>query len=1053
MKKLFMFTRRKKSIDAPDSASIVNTANDIRENEMGKFHKAAWQGDVDKLEQLVKTVDINLYDKQNRTALHLACARGNVAVVEFLIEKKAKINLGDNQNKTPLMKAVQEQHDACANILLKNKADPNQLDSDENTALHLASSTPSISTVILLVKHGADVNAKNRKGFSPLTVAVQENHREVAEFLLKKGADVNILDRYQRSPLMIAAGNGHLDMMKLLLKFKANTELKDNEGHSAEDYVDVEHHNSCSALLTEHRRKHGIQVQSSLRKARSKSLDRISSKDAVENVARASCTGANKEGPKQMESDMSQLLKFLAQMEKERNDIEEAVSEWDKTSDASKRTTHAVSVASQMSEAGSSYSVELREIEVHLKTSRKSIADVKPLSPLPKCHSKKLSERSPYTSIMASNQNLPVNDDTLSDGSDNDGRSQPKQKLQKQHIDDMEISEETDALTSSSDGVLDEDNPFKMKLDNIMSQQNIKHPILKPNDHQGYADKVTKLKEEKAQLNNKMEVKDGQCVMEHKLMQRGKDLSNLRSSSNQQKEDSLNKTSMAHVNITRLEEELRQTRAQLARERCTNAQLQQKLKGQDFKQHTMEKDYKITQARSVMEWNNVVTGLKYDVRLANDRLATQCQANSVLEAKTQDLSSRLAEAEQVREKALLQVKEEKQRVKDKLASETASLQEAFSQKLSKLKAYASSMEKKVEKVEAQLMEKDEENATLQHEIDQMNARVKELEELLWAEKDLVSWASARPEATQELLSKAESETMLDECVVKETAVTDTQQCFTDILSKLRSDCADKVKLMQDKNQDLEAKGDELRKHIHRLQEEKNQRETSQKKLQAKLADLLKKLSKCDEMLAFHKRYRHDYEEEKARLHKEVDKMGEDVKQLEEVVHRQQAVLKDAKRRLRDHQAREIETQKHAIQYRREVEEKARQEIQKKIHEINLFLKSQAVKYEAQNQTKTTTEVSLRSMIQELNGKLKLTRSTQHDTITQKDALEEELKRYRRMYRDERWQHKCLINNINRSYRQLSEDLLSKHCKSLIASATPKAQNPPSCGYSTEQQCG
>lgn len=74
MKKIFKFPKRKtSSIDASDSASIVTTASDIRENEMSKFHKASWQGDMLKLEQLVKIVDINQVDKQNRSVLVQVC--------------------------------------------------------------------------------------------------------------------------------------------------------------------------------------------------------------------------------------------------------------------------------------------------------------------------------------------------------------------------------------------------------------------------------------------------------------------------------------------------------------------------------------------------------------------------------------------------------------------------------------------------------------------------------------------------------------------------------------------------------------------------------------------------------------------------------------------------------------------------------------------------------------------------------------------------------------------------------------------------------------------
>ncbi|XP_061533927.1 ankyrin repeat domain-containing protein 26-like [Phycodurus eques] len=1397
MKKLFKFPKRKtSSIDAVDSASI---ASDLRENEMGKFHKAAWQNDMAKLEQLVKIVDVNQIDKQNRTALHVACARGNVEVVKFLIEKNAQINLCDNQNRSALMKAVQEQRELCANILLENKADPNLMDSDGNTVLHLASSIPLISTVILLVKHDADINAKNLEGISPLTVAVQEDHIEVAEYLLKKGANVNILDRHRRSPLMMAAGNGHIDMTRLLLQFKANVELTDSKGQSATDYAEMEYHDHCSLLIAEHRKKQAasIQIHSSPSKNQSKSFERTSSKDAV-SLDRVSSASARKEDPTQKECDMSQLFKILTQLGKDKNekfDLEEIGSDCDKTSNASKITLPEGSLVSQISEEFpecSTSSMEVREVEVHPKGPGRNISDVMHLSPQTKLHSKKpflesdksdydqdimfvscydaktedrrrkgvVGPGSPCASIMSrdirsqlqsdtpvgrkqkgrktewsfqaakdaaqivsmknlsttsdiggrgsdghasektessmsrkesslrskdmstqpetplhskkqapsagrplgespvshqrfsiankpddqtvekisqlavvsktrpakvlpSSRDLAVNDDsTLSDVSDDEGRWQAKQKPKKQRIDEMEISEELDEITSSSDLTLDEcelpppthqgtsfipanlspsERPFKMKLDGFMGQQN-KLPILKPKEHHSCAGKMTKLKTEKAELKNKIEeVKDDQCAMEHKQMQMESEITNLRLSTKQQQEDCLNTIRMAHINNEKLEEELRQAHVQLSQERCTNAQLQQKLKSQDCKQHTIEEDYKrikhneehlrteleVTQthsstkqrdlaeenealkeqledirqdlrltndnqAQSVLEWNNMITGLKCEVTLANARLEAQYQAHNVLEAETQAVRARLAEAEQLRsemEKTLLQEKEEQQRLRDKLASEIASQREAvakLSQKLAKAKAHGNTMENEVHRVEAQLIEKNAQIATLQREMDLIKAHVKELEALLQTEKDLVSWAGARQEATQELLGQAQSEGILvrqkleeaqKQCVAKELAVTDAQKCFTEILAKLRSDCEGRVQLVQDRNQDLATKAAELREHIHQLQEEKNEREACLRQLQAELADSLKKLSKCEASLEVYMRYRSESEEEKTRLHKEADrfkrKMEEkeshciqaekqvtdlrsrldereqqliiaaqkqkealsvaaatniSVKQLEEAVYRLKALLKGAKKKLQDYRASEIERekanelqaelnrqmsfrslleknkkqleeevqslrrrmetnmveQKHVEQYRREIEEKARQEIQKKIHEVNLFLQSQAATQEAQDQIKATTEVSLRSKIQELEGELKRARSIQHDTIAQRDALHKELKRYRQMHREEQWLRKSLSNDLKRTNSRLTEansKLLSERCKSLVASGTPGTTGP------------
>ncbi|KAJ0069880.1 hypothetical protein NL108_016046, partial [Boleophthalmus pectinirostris] len=169
---------------------------ELKDKDLGKVHKAASVGDLAKLKQLAtkQKNDLNQLDKENRTALHIACAAGHVEVVQFLVESKAKLNLCDNQIRSALMKAVQGQHESCINILLENHADPNLVDINGNTALHLAASIPSVSTAGLLLEHEANINAPNKEGLTPLTVAVREDHNEMAEFLLKEGADVNATD-------------------------------------------------------------------------------------------------------------------------------------------------------------------------------------------------------------------------------------------------------------------------------------------------------------------------------------------------------------------------------------------------------------------------------------------------------------------------------------------------------------------------------------------------------------------------------------------------------------------------------------------------------------------------------------------------------------------------------------------------------------------------------------------------------------------------------------------------------------------------------------------
>ncbi|XP_051807841.1 LOW QUALITY PROTEIN: ankyrin repeat domain-containing protein 26 [Acanthochromis polyacanthus] len=253
MKKIFSFTKKKKHPSGtPDNGSVLSVGYELKDKDLGKVHKAASVGDLAKLKQLAKKNDINQLDKENRTALHIACASGHGEVVQFLVESKAKLNLCDNQNRSALMKAVQCQHEHCVNILLENHAEPNLVDINGNTALHLAANIPSISTAVLLLQHGAEINTPNKEGFTPLTVAVREDHIEMAEFLLKESADVNFMDQDRRSPLMIAAGNGQINMVRLLLQFDADITLKDTKGWSADDYAGMNGHHPCSLLISEH---------------------------------------------------------------------------------------------------------------------------------------------------------------------------------------------------------------------------------------------------------------------------------------------------------------------------------------------------------------------------------------------------------------------------------------------------------------------------------------------------------------------------------------------------------------------------------------------------------------------------------------------------------------------------------------------------------------------------------------------------------------------------------------------------------------------------------
>ncbi|XP_073725080.1 ankyrin repeat domain-containing protein 26-like isoform X2 [Misgurnus anguillicaudatus] len=252
MKKIFNFKKKKGSPSPSETGSVLSASYDVKEKDLGKVHKAAYGGDVTKLRQLAKKSDLNQLDKDNRTALHIACACGHTDVVQFLVENKVKLNLCDNQNRSALMKAVQCEQDRCVSLLLDHEADPNLVDINGNTALHLAARIPSLPVAMQLLEHAANINAQNKDGNTPLMLAVMENHTDMTELLLKEGADVNVKNQEQRSVLMIAACNGQISMVRLLLQYDADITAKDDKGWSSDDYAVMNGHHACSHLIIEH---------------------------------------------------------------------------------------------------------------------------------------------------------------------------------------------------------------------------------------------------------------------------------------------------------------------------------------------------------------------------------------------------------------------------------------------------------------------------------------------------------------------------------------------------------------------------------------------------------------------------------------------------------------------------------------------------------------------------------------------------------------------------------------------------------------------------------
>ncbi|KAL7069875.1 hypothetical protein ACQ4LE_010880 [Meloidogyne hapla] len=113
---------------------------------------------------------INHKNKTGQTALHYACSKDHVQIVQELLDKGADINAPDERGATPLHRAASKGNKRTVNLLLgyKNKLQINLVNREGDTALHLACEDDQQEVAILLANCGANISKTNREGKTPL---------------------------------------------------------------------------------------------------------------------------------------------------------------------------------------------------------------------------------------------------------------------------------------------------------------------------------------------------------------------------------------------------------------------------------------------------------------------------------------------------------------------------------------------------------------------------------------------------------------------------------------------------------------------------------------------------------------------------------------------------------------------------------------------------------------------------------------------------------------------------------------------------------------------
>lgn len=155
-----------------------------------KFHIAALTGNLNTLQELLTTahVPIDCRDKENSTALLLACARGHYSCAEYLLAKGADPNARRITGASPLYFATLYNHTRIVELLLKKyKALADLSTFDGSTPLHAACERGLTDVVQLFIQAQANINAKMNDGTTALMFACQNGHLPIVRMLISTG--------------------------------------------------------------------------------------------------------------------------------------------------------------------------------------------------------------------------------------------------------------------------------------------------------------------------------------------------------------------------------------------------------------------------------------------------------------------------------------------------------------------------------------------------------------------------------------------------------------------------------------------------------------------------------------------------------------------------------------------------------------------------------------------------------------------------------------------------------------------------------------------------
>ena len=177
---------------------------------------------------------VNTAKQENQTGLLLADEKRNIDIIDTLLKEGADPNIPDTDGNTYFHYAVDKK---CPKEFLQaitgHCTDINATNQENETALLLACVHGEYSKICVLLEAGADPNIANKNGNACIHYAAHDDFsKEVLQAILDQGADVNAENHQNQTALIWACERGDADIIHILLRAEADLTIADMDGNT-----------------------------------------------------------------------------------------------------------------------------------------------------------------------------------------------------------------------------------------------------------------------------------------------------------------------------------------------------------------------------------------------------------------------------------------------------------------------------------------------------------------------------------------------------------------------------------------------------------------------------------------------------------------------------------------------------------------------------------------------------------------------------------------------------------------------------------------------------